>query len=174
MEILWKIQPPPTKTLDEIFNFKHLNDSNRQRTDQESPVLEISFGPPTEDFESIWSSQKARKFCHVNFPHWGRFPKLYWYSAELSQNSYPIEYEYSIFGLSLLPEFCFRLTSGWLCKKGVNAGSKNLQKALTDSQPLPLLPVCANKQGGRALGGQAGASLARSSVWNFSILSFDS
>ena len=25
-------------------------------------VLEIGFGPPTADFGSIWSSQKARKF----------------------------------------------------------------------------------------------------------------
>ena len=28
------------------------------------PVLEIGFGPPTADFGSIWSSQKARKFRH--------------------------------------------------------------------------------------------------------------
>ena len=28
------------------------------------PILEIGFGPPTADFGSIWSSQKARKFLH--------------------------------------------------------------------------------------------------------------
>ena len=33
-----------------------------------APVLEIGFSPPTEDFGSIWSSQKAHKFRHVNFP----------------------------------------------------------------------------------------------------------
>ena len=28
-------------------------------------VLEIGFGPPTADFWSIWSSQKARKFQQI-------------------------------------------------------------------------------------------------------------
>ena len=32
--------------------------------DNNIPVLEIGFGPPTADFGSIWSSQKARKFWH--------------------------------------------------------------------------------------------------------------
>ena len=31
-----------------------------------SPVLEVSFGPPSADFGSIWSSQKTRKFRHLN------------------------------------------------------------------------------------------------------------
>ena len=29
------------------------------------PVLEIGFGPPTTVFGSLWSSQKARKFRHI-------------------------------------------------------------------------------------------------------------
>ena len=30
-----------------------------------SPVLKICFGPPTADFWSVWSSQKARKFRQI-------------------------------------------------------------------------------------------------------------
>ena len=30
-----------------------------------SPVLKIRFGPPTADFWSVWSSQKARKFQQI-------------------------------------------------------------------------------------------------------------
>ena len=33
-----------------------------QHVDAFTPVLEIRFGPPTADFWSVWSSQKARKF----------------------------------------------------------------------------------------------------------------
>ena len=29
------------------------------------PVLKICFGPPTADFWSVWSSQKARKFRQI-------------------------------------------------------------------------------------------------------------
>ena len=61
-------------------------------------VLEIGFCPPT-----IWASQKARQFCHVNFHFWGRFTNLFYVP---SQNFYPIQCEYFIFVLFVLPESC--------------------------------------------------------------------
>ena len=70
-----------------------------------SPVLEISFGLPTANFGSIWSSQKVRKFRH--FQTTPKVRILYFDSpTTLSKYSYPIEYEYSIFVLFLLLEFC--------------------------------------------------------------------
>ena len=45
-----------------------------RRTISTIPILEISFGPPTVDFGSIWSSKKSR-----NFPFWSQFTKLFWY-----------------------------------------------------------------------------------------------
>merc|ERR1719454_724110 len=33
--------------------------------DTDAPVLKICFGPPTADFWSVWSSQKARKFRQI-------------------------------------------------------------------------------------------------------------
>ena len=33
--------------------------------EQHGPVLKIRFGPPTADFWSVWSSQKARKFRQI-------------------------------------------------------------------------------------------------------------
>ena len=44
---------------------QHLHCKKNRGVMRESPVLEIGFGPPSADFMSIWSSQKARKFRHV-------------------------------------------------------------------------------------------------------------
>ena len=47
-----------------LFHCIHLG-SRLNNMKQKGPVLKICFGPPTADFWSVWSSQKARKFRQI-------------------------------------------------------------------------------------------------------------